>query len=317
MTTVYFDSKLPEHERRARLFRGDVFVFSPRASSLALASFAHGMLQEAFATDAPECAQYTMPVERFVEAFAPVKPQFIHHPRTKDLVRAMAADFACDLNETYLDVPRLRGVTSDGYLTSGVGYAHHAHRDSWYAAPMAQLNWWIPLSSFDSASALAFLPRFTERPIANSSHEFNYYDWNTVGRQAAASQVKSDTRKQPKALEPLDLSDEVRVVCEPGGIILFSGSLLHVTVPNTTGRTRFSIDLRTVNGRDLAEGAGMPNVDSAPQGTSLRDFVRGADGAAMPEEWIQRYENVAPRADQVVVFKPDTAAPPPSDNQAA
>lgn len=316
MTTVYFDSKLAEHERRARLYAGDIFVFSPRASGKALAGFAYGMLRDAFTPAEPDVAQYTLPVERFVEVFGPTKPAFIHHPRTKVLVRELAEEFGCDLAETYLDVPRLRGVTSDGYLTSGVGYAHHAHRDTWYAAPMAQLNWWVPLNSFDSASSLAFLPRYTDVPVANSSREFNYYDWNTVGRKSAGAQVKADTRKQPKATEPIDESQQVRVVCEPGGVILFSGALLHVTVPNTTGRTRFSLDLRTVNARDLAEGRGMKNLDSAPEGTSLRDFVRGHDGAPMPDELVKRYENVPPRPDQVAVFKP-TDSPTPGGQNAA
>lgn len=310
MTTIYFDSPLPERVRRERLYAGDIFVFSPRASSVALAAFAHAMLTEAFAPSPPETAQHALPVEAFVSVFGPVKPRFIHHPRTKELVRALAAEFACDLEETYLDVPRLRGVTSDGYLTSGVGYAHHAHRDTWYAAPMAQLNWWVPLSPFDSASSIAFLPRYTRCAVKNSSSEFNYYDWNTVGRSAAATQITSDTRKQPRALEPVDVSDEVRVVCEPGGVILFSGALLHATVPNTTGRTRFSLDLRTVNALDLTLGRGMENLDSAPQGTSLRDFVRGVDSTPLPAALVERYESVPPRADQVVVFVPAPATEP-------
>jgi len=309
MLTVHFDSPLSDSERRARLYAGEVFVFSPRAASLALAAFAFEQLREAFQPHDPPLAQHALPVEQFVERFGPAKPRFIHHPRTKVLVRELAAEFGCDLDQTYLDVPRLRGVTSDGYLTSGVGYAHHAHRDTWYAAPLAQLNWWVPLNRFDGPSSLGFLPRYSDTPVINSSREFNYYDWNTVGRKTAASQVSADTRKQPRATEPIDETQQVRVVCEPGGVILFSGALMHITAPNTTGRTRFSLDLRTVNGADLEAGRGMQNLDSAPEGTSLRDFVRGSDGAPMPSELVAKYENVAPRADQVAVFKPENPAP--------
>jgi hypothetical protein len=315
MATIHFDSPLPEAERRARLYAGEIFVFRPQVASLALADFAFDVLREAFAPEEPERAQYAMRVEQFVERFAPAKPHFIHHPRTKELVRDMASAFGCDLEDTYLDVPRLRGVTSDGYLTSGVGYAHHAHRDTWYAAPMAQLNWWMPLNRFDSNSALAFLPRYTRRAVANSSSEFNYYEWNTVGRRVAATQVKQDTRKQPRATEPVDESEDVRIVCEPGGVILFSGALLHVTVPNDTGRTRFSLDLRTVHRGDLEAGRGMVNVDSAPQGTALRDFKRGTDGQVLPEDIVARFESVPPRPDQTVVYGPP--ADPGSNSSAA
>ena len=309
MLTLHFDSPLSDAERRDRLYAGEVFIFSPRAASLELARFAFDQLREAFEPHDPALAQSALPVEQFVERFGPAKPRFIHHPRTKELVRALAGEFGCDLQETYLDVPLLRGVTSDGYLTSGVGYAHHAHRDTWYAAPMAQLNWWIPLNRFDGPSSLGLLPRYTDVAVPNSSREFNYYDWNTVGRKTAASQVSSDARKQPRATEAIDESGQVRVVCEPGGVILFSGAMLHITAPNTTGRTRFSLDLRTVHSGDLAVGRGMRNLDSAPEGTSLRDFVRGIDGAPMPSELVAKYENVAPRADQVAVFKPETPTP--------
>ena len=78
-----------------------------------------------------------MPVEKYVEICTPLKPGFIHHPKTKGLIRDIMEEFRCDLEKTYIDVPRLRMVTSDGYLTSGVGYAHHPHRDTWYSAPMS------------------------------------------------------------------------------------------------------------------------------------------------------------------------------------
>ena len=62
---------------------------------------------------------------------------FIHHPRTLKLIRDVVEELGCGLNDTYIDVPRLRMVTHGGYLTSGVGYAHHPHRDTWYSAPMS------------------------------------------------------------------------------------------------------------------------------------------------------------------------------------
>ncbi len=66
------------------------------------------------------------------------------------------------METTYLDVPRLRAVTSDAYLTSGVGYAHHLHRDTWYSAPMCQLNWWLPIFEMSSESSMAFHPQVLE-----------------------------------------------------------------------------------------------------------------------------------------------------------
>src|SRR5690606_430501 len=136
---------------------------------------------------------------------APLKPRFIHHPRTRELLKQVLVEAGLDLEATYLDVPRLRMVTSHGYLTAGVGYAHHPHRDTWYAAPRQQRNWWRPLWEMDASSAVAFHPRHWDHPLRNSSEEFDYYEWNAVGRAQAAAHVKSDTRKQPRPLEAPDL----------------------------------------------------------------------------------------------------------------
>jgi hypothetical protein len=303
MNTVYFDSSDNDIVRRQRLYSGQIFVFSPRPGSRALCEFAKSMIEDAFGGVDPLTAQYEMPVERYVAIATPLKPRFIHHPETKRLLRELVAEFGCDLDETFVDVPRLRLVTSDGYLTSGVGYAHHPHRDTWYSAPMAQLNWWLPIYDFESESSMAFHPEYWAKPVKNGSSEFNYYEWNSVGRKDASKHITSDTRKQPKPEEPMNLEPQVRVVCPPGGVILFSAAQMHSTVPNTSGRARYSIDFRTVNLADLRAGNAAMNADSHPKGTSLRDFVRGTDGASLPAEVVDQYDN-AP-AEGVLVYRPE------------
>lgn len=303
MNTIYMDSTVSDEVRRQRLYAGQLFVFSPRSSTLALSEFAKSMIQEAFGPVDPLEAQYDMPVEQYVSIVSPLKPKFIHHPETKRLLRELVADFGCDLQETYVDVPRLRMVTSDGYLTAGVGYAHHLHRDTWYSAPLAQLNWWLPIYEFESESSMAFHPVFWDKGVKNGSAEFNYYEWNSEGRKNAAQHIKTDTRKQPKPEEDLAIDPQIRVVCPPGGVVMFSAAHMHSTVPNTSGRTRYSIDFRTVNAVDLRSGHAAPNLDSRPIGTSVRDFVRGSDASPMPEDIVQRYDNAA-IADGVLVYRP-------------
>lgn len=309
MHTVNVDARHDERERLDRLYAGELLVFTPRPSTVALCDFAREMIEEAFAPHDPLEAQFHMPVEEWVARFGPVKPAFIHHPQTRGLIRDVLVELGCDSDDTYMDVPRLRGVTSDGYLTSGVGYAHHPHRDTWYSAPMAQLNWWLPIYPFATESSMAFHPRYWGEAVKNGSADFNYYEWNAVGRKDASKHIKADTRKQPKAEQDVELEPQVRVVCDVGGIILFSAAQMHSTVPNTSGRGRFSIDFRTVNAADLREGRSAPNVDSAPTGTSLRDFVRASDMAEMPAELVARYDVGAdPDAeDAMLVFRPEGA----------
>lgn len=291
MTAIFVDSTHPDEARRQLLYRGDIFVLSPSEESLALTAWTRQMLEEAFAPHPPIAAQHAMDVHAFVGIFGPVKPRFIHHPKTKELLRAVIAQAGCDLEETYLDVPRLRGVTSDGYLTAGVGYAHPMHRDTWYSAPMAQLNWWMPIYPVEPESSMAFHPDYWDQGVANGSADFDYYEWNLTGRANAAQHVTSDTRVQPKVTEPVAMDPQVRLIVPPGGIVLFSGAQMHSTVPNTTGVSRFSIDFRTVHLAEIRTQGGAPNVDSRPRGTSLRDFRRASDEQEVPAELVTLYDD--------------------------
>lgn len=56
----------------------------------------------------------TCRVEEFVDIIGPLKPNFTHHPRFNELMRARFVEFGCDLQDTYLDVPRRRVISSHG-----------------------------------------------------------------------------------------------------------------------------------------------------------------------------------------------------------
>lgn len=304
MSTLYFDSAFDDDRRRQALYRGQVFVFSPRPSTAALTEWARELIEEALHPLDPVHAQDSLPVERFVGIVAPLKPRFIHHPKTLDLLRDLLADFKVDMDKCYFDVPRMRVATSGGYLNAGVAYVLHPHRDIWYSSPMCQLNWWLPVFEIESESSFAFHPRWWDRPVRNSSGEYNHYEWNRVGRAQSASQVKADTRKQPRPLDELELEPQLRVVCPPGGLILFSGAHLHSTVPNTSGRTRFSIDFRTAHLDELATRGGAPNLDRECTGTTLFELRRASDLSPVPEEIIRLYDPNPPEDREGLVFKP-------------
>ncbi len=301
---IYFDTHLDEQERRHRLFAGDVFVFSPRPSTLALADFARTLVEDAFRPLAPERAQFELPVERFVEIVAPLKPRFIHHPKTGALVRALLEDIGENPVRTYFDLPRMRVATAGGYLSAGVAYVLHPHRDIWYGSPPCQLNWWLPLFSFEAESSFAFHPRYWQEPVPNTSHEYNHYEWNTTQRVQASAQVKVDSRKQPKATVPVQLEPDVRLVCPPGGLLLFSGAQFHSTVPNSTDRTRFSIDFRTAHHDDLATCGGPPPIDRHCTGTTLFELRRVSDLEPVPMEIVRLYDPAPPADGRGVVFTP-------------
>jgi hypothetical protein len=198
MNSIYFDSRLGDEERRQKLYEGQLFVYSPTPSTTALCEHAREMIEEAFGELDPTTAQYELSVEDFAGVLTDLKPKFIHHPKSKEYLQGILGELGCDLEKTYFDVPRMRTSTSDDFLTSGISYAFHPHRDTWYSAPMSQLNWWLPIYEAESDNVMAFHPRYWDEAVPNSSNEYNYYEWNATSRKDAAKHVKSDTRKQPR-----------------------------------------------------------------------------------------------------------------------
>ena len=137
---------------------------------------------------------------------------------------------------------------------------------------------------------MALHPRYWTQRVRNGSATYNYAEWNRTSRFQAAQQVGTDTRVQPRPEEPMELDPQVRVVTPVGGMMLFSAAQMHSTVPNTTGRTRFSIDFRTVHLDDVKAFRGAPNVDSACTGTTMNDYLRGSDFAHIDAKLVEAYE---------------------------
>ena len=290
MSTVYIDPAFDAHRMIEEVYDGAIVVREHSPATLAFVDHARASVESAFAGVDPRRAQYFMEVEAFVERFAPLKSSFIHDPRSRDAIRGILRELGFDEDDTYIDVPRMRVSTSDSYLTSGVAYAHHPHRDTWYSAPMAQINWWLPIYDHAACAGMAFHPQYWSRAVRNGSDAFDYYRWNAEGRAEARKHVRSDTRVQPKALEQLDLDPEMRIVMRPGGVMAFSAAQLHSTCPNTSGESRWSIDFRTISLEAVVAHRGAPNHDSHPTGTSLRDFVRMSDGSPIPEAVARTYD---------------------------
>ena len=277
MLSLLVNHVLSDSLRRDAIFDGSILLYTQSPSSLALCQHARDMAVAAFAPHEPERAQFALPVEEFVAKAGPLKSRFTNDLRTKELIRDLLTELGCDLRETYFDVPRLRIVPSDAYLTSGVSYAYKAHRDIWYSSPLCQLNYWIPVFPVVPGRAMSFFPSYWDRPLANTSSGFDYGEWCAVGRQMATTQIKEDTRKHPVPTEPVELASEARIAGEMGEMILFSAAHMHATAPNDSGLTRFSLDFRTVNREDLKQQRGAPNVHNGATGTTLGDFLRADD----------------------------------------
>lgn len=276
MNIIRFNPNIDDLKRRELLFDGDFIFYSKRKSLENLTAHANSLIVKAFGND-PEKAQYTMPVTEFVKIAGALKTEFTNALRTKELIREILVEFNVDVKKTYFDVPRLRIVTSDNFLTAGVGYAYKAHRDTWYASPASQINWWMPVYDISRENTMSIYPGYWDKPIKNSSEVLNYDEWCNEGRKLAASTIDKDTRKHPLPTETVDETTETRFVLASGEMMIFSAAQLHATAPNSSGKTRFSMDFRTIHMEDFVQEKGAKNIDNRSTGTTLFDFLKGDD----------------------------------------
>jgi hypothetical protein len=288
---VQVDQPVGGRIERAHMYGGTINITSPSPTAIAFALFARELIGEAFGGRDPELAQFDLPVAEYAAILNVLKPRFIHHPESKRFLQELLVERGCDPETTYFDVPRLRTSTSDDYLTTGIAYAWHPHRDTWYSAPLAQLNHWMPVYDVSENNAMAFHTEYFNQAIANDSAAYNYYEWNAKHRAKAAANIGGESRPLPGPTEPVDIFSSSVFVTPVGGMLEFSGHHLHSSVPNDSGRTRFSIDFRIVDVSDIRDGLGARNIDGRCTGSSIRDFMSAADLSPMPDDVVALFND--------------------------
>ncbi len=281
MITIYLNREVSDDARRESLFAGDFHLYSGRPGALALVDHARDLISEAFAGLDPERAQYAIGVEEFVARVGPLKSTFTNGQRTKELCRQFAVDLGMDPDTTYFDIPRLRVIPAGDYLTAGVSYNYKAHRDMWYGHPQQLLNYWTPVFPVVGGNVMSMFTDYFDKPVRNASNAYDYDRWVAEHRHVAAQKVAKDDRPHPVPLEEFDSRSEIRIAGGAGDVFMFSSNHLHASAPNTSGVTRFSYDLRTINIEDVRAGRGPRNVDSGATGTTLTDFLRVSDLAPL------------------------------------
>jgi hypothetical protein len=173
MVTVYVDRTLDEPTRRAGIYAGDIHMCTRVPQSRAIVDWARTLIAEAFGNLDPQRAQFALPLDDFVARVGPLKSRFTNDDRTKELVRDLVTSMGHDPERTYFDLPRLRVVPSDAYLTSGVSYAYKAHRDTWYAHPKVLVNYWVPVFDCVGDNVMSMWVGYWDRAVPNSSSGFD------------------------------------------------------------------------------------------------------------------------------------------------
>jgi hypothetical protein len=154
------------------------------------------------------------------------------------------------------------------------------HRDTWASNVYAQTNWWAPIYTITSGRTVAFYPGYWSRAVKNTNGEWDLEEIRAGRRGGAPTNTAVPVVHEPK--ETVDPASELRVVVEPDDLLCFSGAHLHVGVSNATGVARFSIEARTVDAEDAAQGRGAPNVDGEAPRIALDWFRYVVDSTPVP-----------------------------------
>jgi len=290
--TVYIDPEVQPRHLRQAMYRGDLAVLTNLRSVAEFVDYIRDQLTDLFKPYDPERAHKYFDKAEMAKLLGSWKPRFIHAPRSKELVCKIIREVGFSAKGTHYDVPKPRTSFPVGHLTTGIAYAFPWHRDTWYSAPAQQINWWLPVFELRPDNCMRFDLRNFDRAVPNTSGEFDYYRNNTA-RLSTVSQISSERQVRPAAVDYVPVDDLV-VLPAPGDVLLFSGAHVHASIPNTSGRARFSADFRTVDVADVVAGRGAPLVDVDCSGTAIRDFRRVSDEAPFDEETVSRLFGAPP-----------------------
>ena len=299
--SVFVDPNEPAHLLRQRIYKGAHVILTRLPSVAMLVDYTREELVALFRPYDPERAHEYLDKVEMAKLLGSWKPRFIHARRSRELVCNIIREAGfCD-EGTHFDVPKPRTSFPVAHLTTGIAYAFPWHRDVWYSAPAQQINWWLPIFAIREDNAVRFDPVKFDEVVPNNSGDFDYYRIN-ADRLNTASQISNERQIRPAALNHTPAHALV-VIPAPGSIMLFSGAQLHASIPNTSGKARFSIDFRTVDAADLTAGLGAPLVDVSCTGTAIRDFRRVVDNAPFDEDLVIGLFGVPPPG-AMLVFSP-------------
>jgi hypothetical protein len=264
---------------RQDLYRGTLFLLEQTPATRALVADAVDAIARELGPDDVRLAQFRLDDAEFFTRVGRLRKLLYTAPQYHDAVRRVVRSCGFDPGRLAFDPIRLRVVTHRGYEDPRAAPIYYAHRDTWYAHSQAEITWWLPLHDVTQEETFVFYPDWFDRPVSNNSECFDYEAWTRHGASLRIGWQDREHGRQhlyPGHTGELQPGREVCFSARAGQVLLFAGAHFHQTRKNDTGRTRFSIDFRTVDLNDHEQGLGAPNVDNRSTGSALGDYVRPA-----------------------------------------
>ncbi len=276
MPAVYHsDTPLPEGERNARVYAGDIIIFRDFSSIKAFIELLRQHCRAVLGGDPERVHRHMAPAE--VEcAAARLRHRVLQDGRLARGLNQAFNEVGMMLEPNYGDRFLLRVQTPAVRAEEkGRTAALRAHRDTWGSNIVAQTNWWAPVFPTAPERTIALFPPLFVQAVDNNSAG---WDFKALLRERKALGERSNYPNLPLATQPPSPGPALAISLLAGDLMCFSGAHLHASVPNTTERTRLSFETRTANGGDVAAGRGAPNVDGRAPRTAYRLFKGLTDG---------------------------------------
>lgn len=247
------DKNLSHEQLTQALFRGDIFIIRNLSPVADLVAIARAIIADVFETPVDTVPDCDRPAAEIKALNFELRRRFDASKPARDAFTAALGQTGLDLTTAYRDRLILRVSAPIDDLRRDTSVTLPTHRDTWGSGFLDQINWWLPIYPLLPGNTALLYPRYWATPVANDAEG---WDWR---------QMKHDPNYPPlpTACEPLNASDAVPLLLEPGELAIFAGAHLHATSPNHTGMPRFSADTRTVDPRHAANGIGAPDHDHA------------------------------------------------------
>ena len=280
-----FNRRLDTEALYGKLYSGAIFRFRDFPPMRELASFTRSFLENALAPHTPIESHRDYDDSTLAKVYAAAQREFANSPEASTLWRAVFEAAGLDPDVTARDRLILRFQPPDppegerdwARSTATVNF----HRDTWGTNLYAQVNWWAPVYPIDAGRTFAFFPELFDRPLANSSEDF---DLSEVMRRIRESpETMRDGEMVPRLLERIENNTGLPVVIAPGEVIAFSAHHAHAGIRNRTQFTRISLETRTLRIPDHRAGRGARNIDGRAHWMSPGMFRRVSDGVALTQ----------------------------------
>ncbi|MAA80410.1 MAG: hypothetical protein CL916_14235 [Deltaproteobacteria bacterium] len=275
---MIFQTTLPKNNQKTRdeLYQGTVFQCPATTASKKLVHMVYEVLYQVLGTE-PRKAERKKTAEQFFNEMGIIRKKIYTQPRFHQAIRSCIAALGFDNTYTAFDPARLRIINHDGHHNPLAAAVYYPHRDIWYGHPKSLITWWIPLDSLMPEETFCFYPDFFHTPVHNSSEIFDYDQWVAKGwdLKIGWQKVSQKHRNQyPAMLQDIISERTIGFSCQKAENLLFAGAHLHRTLPQSLGRTRFSLDFRIVDMRDFQANKGAPRIDDNSKGNAVRDYIQ-------------------------------------------